>query len=256
VLRREVDGLRLTFHLAGINNQNFLMRDEETGTYWQQISGAAIAGPLAGRRLEFVSSDELTFALWRAEQPQGSVLNDVGAYARYYARKDWDVRMKKTPTVLSYAEPGLAPRDLMLGIRAFGTSRAFPYTTVVSHKLVQDHVGSEPVMLVTGPDGQSVRAFRQKIAGSDSAPDFYRVLDNNSEIPLSVTARAALLMDSATGSHWNFQGCAVSGKLRGHCLERVEIIKDYWFDWRHYNPKTTVFGHKSTDAEPSKKSTN
>ena len=39
--RREIDGLRLTFHLAGINNQNFVMRDEETGTYWQQISGAA-----------------------------------------------------------------------------------------------------------------------------------------------------------------------------------------------------------------------
>jgi len=34
-----VDGLKLTFHLAGINSQNFLMRDEETGTYWQQISG-------------------------------------------------------------------------------------------------------------------------------------------------------------------------------------------------------------------------
>jgi len=39
----EIDGLRLTFHLAGINNQNFLMRDEETGTYWQQISGYGIS---------------------------------------------------------------------------------------------------------------------------------------------------------------------------------------------------------------------
>ncbi len=43
-----MDGLRLTFHLAGINNQNFLMRDEETGTYWQQISGVAIFGSAPG----------------------------------------------------------------------------------------------------------------------------------------------------------------------------------------------------------------
>ena len=49
-----MDGLRLTFHLAGINNQNFLMRDEETGTYWQQISGRAIAGPLQGKQLTLV----------------------------------------------------------------------------------------------------------------------------------------------------------------------------------------------------------
>jgi len=28
----------LHFYLAGINNQNFLMRDKETGTWWQQIT--------------------------------------------------------------------------------------------------------------------------------------------------------------------------------------------------------------------------
>ena len=41
----------LTFHLAGINNQNFLMRDEETGTWWQQITGEASVGPLQGQAL-------------------------------------------------------------------------------------------------------------------------------------------------------------------------------------------------------------
>ena len=34
-----VDGRRLHFHLAGINNQNFIMQDEETGTWWQQVTG-------------------------------------------------------------------------------------------------------------------------------------------------------------------------------------------------------------------------
>jgi hypothetical protein len=60
---REVGGLILTFHLAGINNQNFLMRDEQTGTFWQQISGRAISGPLAGRSLQLIPSDELTLGL-------------------------------------------------------------------------------------------------------------------------------------------------------------------------------------------------
>ena len=90
---REIDGLRLTLHLAGINNQNFLMRDEQTGTYWQQITGAAISGPLAGRRLTLVASDELTFAMWRAEEPSGTVLKDVPKYVSEYAKKDWEVRI-------------------------------------------------------------------------------------------------------------------------------------------------------------------
>jgi hypothetical protein len=95
VFQRTIDGLQLRFHLAGINNQNFLMRDEQTGTYWQQITGLAIAGPLAGRRLVPVSADELTLKLWKAEQPDGTVLNDAPRYAAEYAPENWDVRMAK-----------------------------------------------------------------------------------------------------------------------------------------------------------------
>jgi hypothetical protein len=249
VWRREIEGLRLTFHLAGINNQNFLMRDEETGTYWQQISGAAISGPLTGRHLTLVPSDELSFAMWKAEEPRGTVLKDVAKYTSEYAKKDWEVRMKKAPTVLSYGQAGLEPRTLMLGIQAFGTSHALPYEVVLKEKLVQDRVGSEPVLLVVGPDGHSIRAFRDRIPGVDGAPAFYRTLDDKQAHPteaawLNQAATAPLLMDDATGGQWNFQGCALSGKAQGLCLERIEVIKDYWFDWRHYNPSTTVYARK------------
>lgn len=235
-----MDGLKLTFHLAGINNQNFLMRDEETGSYWQQISGLAIAGPLKGRQLPFVASEELTFGLWRAEHPAGTVLRDNDKYKSGYASLDWDVKMQKAPTVLSYNEAGLKPRDLMLGVQAFGASRAFPFERVIREKLVQDHVGTEPVMLVVGPDGESVRAFRQRIPGVNGVPEFYRTVEEKP--PGKLDAAAPLLMDDATGSRWNFQGCAVEGRTKGACLERIEVIKDYWFDWRHYNRQTSVYG--------------
>ena len=126
MFRRESNGLRLTFRLAGINNQNFLMRDEETGTYWQQITGEAISGPLKGQRLQLISADELTFGLWRTEQPNGTVLQDDKPFAAGYAKKDWEAKMQKTRTVLNYAENGQQPRNLMIGISAFGASRAYP----------------------------------------------------------------------------------------------------------------------------------
>jgi len=233
VWTREVDGQRLTFHLAGINNQNFIMRDEETGTYWQQISGLAISGPLKGRQLTLVPSDELNFSTWKSEQPAGTLLTDVPKYVSGYAKPDWDVRMQRMPTVIQFAEHGMQARDLMLGIQAFGASRAFLYDRVLKEKLVKDHVGAEPVLLVVGEDNQSVRVFCDRIPGVDTAPDFYR---------LSPPKPGALLMDSSSGSEWNFQGCAVSGKEQGVCLERVQALKDYWFDWRNYNPQTTVWG--------------
>jgi hypothetical protein len=226
VWKREIDGLQLTFRLAGINNQNFLMRDEQTGSFWQQISGLAISGPLAGRQLALVSSDELSFGLWRSEQPNGTILRDVSNFAARYAPKDWESKMQRNPTVLNYAQAGLQPRTLILGARHNGVARAWPHETILREKLILDQLRGTPLILLLGPDQQSIRAFQVK-----PSMEFYR-LENDP---------AALMLDNASGSKWNFQGCAVSGPATGTCLKRLDIIKDYWFDWRHYNPATTVF---------------
>ena len=164
--------------------------------------------------------------------PGARCSENVPQYASDYETKDWDVRMEREPVVIQFPEHGMQARDLILGIRTGGASRAFLYDAVVRAKVVKDRVGDEPVLLVVGPDGVSVRAFRDRIAGVDGAPDFYRI------------AGKALMLDSPTGSEWNFQGCAVSGKSKGQCLERVPMLKDYWFDWRNYNPQTTIWGKR------------
>ena len=50
------------------------MRDDETGSWWQQVTGEAIQGPLKGRRLVPVVHDEVSFGIWRGEHPGGRVL--------------------------------------------------------------------------------------------------------------------------------------------------------------------------------------
>lgn len=231
MFERTVDGVDLRFHLAGINNQNFLMRDEQTGSYWQQITGLAVSGPLKGRRLALIPADELTYAIWKSEQPNGTLLNDVPAFTKEYAPKDWDVEMARMPTVISYAEPGLKARDLMLGVHNSQAARAIPYNSLLKEKLIQDRVGAQPILVVLGPDNRSVRVFEQPLPNQ-----FYR---------LPALKPNAFMLDSQTGSEWNFQGCATSGPLQGTCLKPVNVIKDYWFDWRNYNPATTVFGRKN-----------
>lgn len=183
--------------------------------------------------MRLIHCDELSFALWRMEQPHGTVLKDVAAYTAQYSPLDWDVRMKRVPTVIRHAEPGLAARDLMLGLHAGGAARAFPYDAVEREKLVLDRVGSEPVLLVVGPDNESVRAFSRVLPGGRGVAEFYRI-----------TGGPGFMMDSVTASQWNFGGCATGGPMQGACLTPAEVIKDYWFDWREYNPQSTVYGVK------------
>jgi hypothetical protein len=49
------------------------------------------------------------------------------------------------------------------------------------------------------------------------------------------------VMRDATGSSWNFQGCAVDGALAGKCLKEIDAHKDYWFDWMNHHPGAAVF---------------
>jgi len=107
------------------------MRDEETGTYWQQVSGAAIAGPLRDTRLELVPMDELSFALWRQESPAGSVLAPVANYARYYEKQDWESEIAKARTVVDVSGTGLAAREIVIGISLAGNDRAYPLEKIL-----------------------------------------------------------------------------------------------------------------------------
>ena len=80
-----VDGQRLTFRLMGVNNQNFVMEDLQTGTWWQQVTGEALLGPLAGRRLRMLRFDEVALSIWTAEHPDTLVLEPAPGYEQSYS---------------------------------------------------------------------------------------------------------------------------------------------------------------------------
>jgi len=231
VWNRTIPGRILTFHVAGINNQNFLMRDDETGSFWQQVSGKCISGPLVGKQLELSRSEELTFALWKQEAPDGKVLASDPLFANLYASADWENRIGKLPTVTRSAS-SLPPRELVVGIAMDDAAKAYPVNTLQAEVLAQDSLAGTPLLLALGPDQKSIRAFIRRIPGEDREVDFYKM-----------PSLEWAMMDSASASVWDFRGCALSGPARGKCLPRVSILKDYWFDWQQYHPQSLVFRH-------------
>lgn len=229
---RTVDGRTLNFRLAGINNQNFIMRDEETGSWWQQVTGEAIHGPLKGRRLRSVFHDELTFALWKRENPQGRVLepDEEVARAGKYAPADWEARVAKMPVTTSrVADSSLEPRTLVVGLTVGGASKAYPLDRLEKQSPVLDVVGGTPIVIVVGDDGKSVRAYERTID------------DRKLEFFVKPDASPLRLVDAETGSEWDFMGRAVDGTLTGRELKKIAVLNDYWFDWKSYHPKTSVY---------------
>jgi hypothetical protein len=279
-----VNGRALHFYLAGINNQNFLMRDKETGTWWQQITGKAIYGPLRGASLDLVLSDELTFGEWKSEMSRSDasaeVLKEVPKYVKEYDSK-WEAEVGKLPVVISFPGTELKSRDVVVGLEIDGASRAYPWDTLVKQSPVVDRVHGTPLLVAVGPDGKSFRVFISRVDGkdaefflkadepetpaatkpdqaetksasvdakagdsktADAKPDAAKAdASSASKTAPSVALKPWILLDTATASEWNFQGCAVSGPSQGKCLDRVPALKDYWFDWRNYHPETSIY---------------
>jgi Protein of unknown function (DUF3179) len=227
-----VDGRQLHFHLAGINNQNFIMRDDETGSWWQQVTGEAIQGPLKGQRLRPVFHDELTFGLWKRETTAGRVLrpDEKIAQADNYAPANWEERMTKVSVATSFAvNKSLQPRALVIGITINGVSKAYPLDALVKQSLILDDVGGVPIFIVLGDDKKSVRAFERVVA------------ERKLEFFVKPNAASLTLVDAESGSEWDFTGKATGGALSGKQLKKVAVLNDYWFDWQTYNPKTLIY---------------
>ena len=227
-----VGGRQLHFHLAGINNQNFIMRDEETGSWWQQITGAAVLGPLQGQKLVPVFHDELTFALWKKEKPQGRVLrpDERVAQAGQYAPANWEERMAKVRVTTSQKlDAALEPRTLVIGLTVNRQSEAFPFDALLKQSPIIAEVGGVPLFVVIGEDKKSVRAFERLVDG------------RKLEFFVRQQAGPLRMVDAETGSEWDFTGQAISGPLNGRQLKPVPVLSDYWFDWQTYHPDTLVY---------------
>jgi hypothetical protein len=68
VYRRSVGDRALTFQAA-----NDRLRDEETGTLWDAMTGRALTGPLEGERLEPVVFTQALWYAWRSVRPDTTV---------------------------------------------------------------------------------------------------------------------------------------------------------------------------------------
>ena len=224
-----VDGQVLTFRLMGVNNQNFIMRDEQTGTWWQQVTGEALVGPLAGKRLSPVRFDEVSYAIWSGEHPETLVLEPVPGKVDQYAADDWDESMD-VPVPEQRAPPGeWEARRLVVGILADGVAKAYPMDVLGEQTPVADWVGDTPVLIALAADGRSIRAFDRRI--DEMVLEMYAKTDVDPPV----------FIDAQTGSEWNFAGLATAGPLLGRRLESVRPLKDYWFDWKQYHPDTRVY---------------
>jgi Protein of unknown function (DUF3179) len=211
------------------------MRDSETGSHWQQLTGECFEGPMKGKRLQAFPFLVTTWGEWRAKHPQTLALVPEPAYKANYAI------MADRIATLPYGSSQSPKRELLrhdsrlaayeqiMGIEIGRAHKAYPLALLRRHVVLNDRVGSLPVLVVY-------------MAASDTTTVFSRVLRGRTLVFRAAEDGAAdVLVDKGTGSKWTAYGDCISGKLKGQKLDTIVPLPSLWFAWAEFYPDTAVY---------------
>ena len=130
-----IDGRTLHFASAGLYDGVIVFRDTETGTLWNHITGEAMHGPLAGRRLAVANLLQMNVRQALAMEPLTRIaVSDVA-----YATNGFRAADEQRVTLSSVFESNLGEEDLRrprmemgLGIWSETSRRYYPIDTIRS----------------------------------------------------------------------------------------------------------------------------
>ncbi len=244
VFERTVNGQVLDFGTTGLlRNSDLVMYDRQTESWWQQVTGEALVGEMAGTRLEIVPSAIIAWADFAATYPTGMVLSLDTGFDRPYGRNPYVGydRVDQDPFLFDgEPDPRLLPMERVVTVELNGETVAYPFSRLESNPVVYDTVGGTEIVVLF-KKGVVSALDRSSIADSKDVGAtgvFVPVVEGQR---LTLSAEGDGFVDAETGSRWNVLGQAVEGPLAGARLDPVIHGNHFWFSWAAFQPETRVW---------------
>ena len=231
VFDRRVDGRTLLLgNTSALYDNDMVMYDHQTGSYWHQVSGRAIVGELSGASMDLVPSMMATFAEWRALYPETLVLSNAKARVARSADPSERVKAAVNRGRFSFpiSEQATSDRRLPLGAEVLvvllaGEEKAYALLDVAAEP-ANDYVGGAPVVVFGS--GDAMAAYVARAGGRELT---------------FVAADGGAFTDQETGSTWDLGGSATAGPLEGASLTLVPARRALWFAIAGSSPGVALY---------------
>lgn len=222
-----VNGKPETFRLVGMDHYNAMFEDGATKSWWRQVSGEAIIGPLKGKKLKEIPSEQMSLGSWIILHPKTEILQpDTTFKDAYMALQGYDEGVR-SGRLERRDLPSWKDKSWVLGIQMGMEARAYDWNDFQRMKVISDEIGGVPVVLVANPDSVSFHTYS-------------RIIDNE-PLEFEINSRGIGLVDLETGSVWNWNGQCESGVYKGKFLSPVQAYQEYWHSWKTFHPQTSRY---------------
>lgn len=218
-----------------LRRSNLIMYDRQTESWWQQATGAALAGIHAGKSLDMVPSLTFSWSDAKERYPGATVLSTQTGHSRPYGSNPYQRYDNPGNEPFLYKGPNLpsvpdefSPVERAIVVKTADTEHIIPYSELREnpvrniasdgHKIVVLWSGGtasalDAATISEGRDVGSANAFISKTADRD----------------LTFTFTGGKILDEQTGSVWNGSATAVSGPLAGRRLKPALSVQHFWF---------------------------
>lgn len=227
VFDRTVKGEETEFGTSGkLYNSNLVMYDRNTDSMWSQALGKAVVGELTGYELKRIPFDLAKWSDWKKLHPDTQVLSTDTGFSRPYGADPYGDYYTDSRIIfpVKNADERMHPKEIILGFEDEDSFKAYKLSDVESQKIVNDKINEKNLVLVL-VSPSNVRAFDRLV--EDQILEF--------------TFNDQNIIDLQTDSHWNIDGLAISGQLKGKQLDRIAFNPGFWFEWVAFHPTTEVY---------------
>jgi Protein of unknown function (DUF3179) len=211
-----VDGHAEKFRLVGMDHFNAMFEDAATGSWWRQATGEAVAGPLKGAMLPEIDSSQATLRVWFRLHPASLVMqpdesstesdDPAGKFERGASKGE-----------LTRTDPASwKEKSWVVGIQVGSASKAYDWNRLKAQRVINEQIGSVPIVLALATDKASFAAFER--------PDPGWVFELKGDVL------------SANGRSFDLSGRDLAEP--GRRLRDVDGHQEFWHSWRTFHPGT------------------
>jgi len=208
-----VKGQPESFRLVGMDHFNAMFEDKTTKSWWRQVTGEAIAGPLKGEVLPELFSQQMTLEKWLELYPKSKVLQPDSAFQEEYdGLKDYDFGIERgdlTRTdTLSWKE-----KSWVVGVQVGDSSKAVDWNKLKKERIINLTISGKDMFIALAADNQSFFAFER--------PDDSEFHMKNDTLVNGI-------------QKYNLSGIPISKDVPP--LKRVKAYQEFWHSWRTFHP--------------------
>jgi len=211
-----IEGKAEEFRLVGMDHFNAMFEDKSSGSWWRQVSGKAVAGPLKGKSLPEIPSIQTTLEKWIELYPKTLIMQaDENFKEKYEGMSKYEYGESKSKLTLR-DQASWKDKSWVIGVENGSESKAYDWNELQKERIIHDELGGRPVVIILGGDNNSFVALERQ----------------NKEQLFNLRNDSLISADN----RYNFIG--ISSDSTKSNLKRLNAYQEYWHSWQIFHPLT------------------